>query len=111
MDAPEAAAGDAPTESTGDARLDSPGARGIRRKVDDLGRVVIPSSIRHSLGIRDGDTVEFAVEGDRVVMERAVDKCLFCAGSERLTSYRERAVCWSCAAALRALDRERTGDT
>lgn len=98
MDAPEAAAGDAH------------GARGIRRKVDDLGRVVIPSSIRHSLGIREGDTVEFSVEGDRVVLERAVDKCLFCGGAERLTSYRERAVCWSCAAALRALDRERTGE-
>jgi len=106
MDAAEAAAGDAPTQSPGDA----PGARGIRRKVDDLGRVVIPSSIRHSVGIREGDTVEFAVEGDRVVLERAVDKCLFCGGSERLTSYRERAVCWSCAAALRALDRERTGE-
>lgn len=102
MDAPEAAAGDA----LGDA----PGARGIRRKIDDLGRVVIPSSIRRSLGIREGDTLEFAVEGDRVVLERAVDKCLFCGGAEHLTTYRERAVCWSCAAALRALDREHSGE-
>ena len=90
--------------------MDAPGARGIRRKVDDLGRVVIPSSIRKALGIRDGEMVEFAVEGDRVVLIRAADQCLFCGGTEHLTSYRERAVCWSCAAALRALDRERTGE-
>ncbi|HWH33364.1 MAG TPA: AbrB/MazE/SpoVT family DNA-binding domain-containing protein [Egibacteraceae bacterium] len=90
--------------------MDAPGARGIRRKVDDLGRVVIPSSIRRALGIKDGETLEFAVEGDRVILTRAADRCLFCGGEEELTSYRERAVCWSCAAALRAMDRERTGD-
>jgi transcriptional pleiotropic regulator of transition state genes len=83
----------------------------MRRKVDDLGRVVIPASIRKALGIADGDTVEFSVEGDRVVLVRAADKCLFCGGAEHLTVFRERAVCWSCAAALRALDRERTGDS
>lgn len=91
-------------------RMDAPQARGIRRKVDDLGRVVIPSSIRRALGIKDGETVEFAVEGDRVVLTHAADRCLFCSGVDHLTTYRDRTVCWTCTAALRALDREHTGE-
>jgi AbrB family transcriptional regulator, transcriptional pleiotropic regulator of transition state genes len=86
-------------------------ARGIRRKVDDLGRVVIPSSIRKSLRIKEGDEVEFAVDAGRVVMTPAADRCVFCAATEGIEVFRERAVCWSCMAAVRALDRERTGDT
>lgn len=43
---------------------------GIVRRVDDLGRIVIPKSIRNELGIRDGEAIEFAIneEGDLVLL-------------------------------------------
>ncbi|MGI8575636.1 MAG: AbrB/MazE/SpoVT family DNA-binding domain-containing protein [Egibacteraceae bacterium] len=82
----------------------------VRRKVDDLGRVVIPSSIRKLLDIREGDEVEVHVEDGQVVMRVAADQCAFCSGTEHLEMFQSKAVCWSCMAAIRALDRERTGD-
>ena len=81
---------------------------GIVRKVDHLGRVVIPSTIRRSLGIGEGDELEVTVEGDRVVLARPDDRCTFCGSDQHLSTFRRKAVCWSCAAALRALDRDET---
>jgi transcriptional pleiotropic regulator of transition state genes len=83
---------------------------GIRRKVDDLGRVVIPAGMRRALGIGDGDEVEVRLEGDHLVIAKPSERCVFCGSPESLTQWRDKAVCWSCTAALRALDREHTGD-
>ena len=79
---------------------------GIRRKVDDLGRVVIPASMRKSLGIGVGDTVEISVDEGRLMLVKPAEQCTFCGSEHDLGSFREKVVCWSCTAALRALDRE-----
>lgn len=81
---------------------------GIRRKVDDLGRVVIPAGIRRSLSMREGDTVEVSVEGERVVISRPQDACVFCGREEDdLQGFRGRLVCRDCLGSLGVLD-ERT---
>ena len=77
-------------------------ASGVRRKVDDLGRVVIPSTMRRALGLRVGDAVDITLEAGRVVMVRASDSCTFCGEAVHLEEYHGKAVCWSCLAALRA---------
>ncbi len=78
---------------------------GIRRKVDDLGRVVIPAGIRRSLGIHEGDSLEVAVDGEHVILAKPTDRCVFC-GSEDgpLESFRGRVICRPCVGSLRALD-------
>lgn len=43
---------------------------GIVRKIDDLGRVVIPAEIRRTVGIREGDPLEIIVEGRKVIFEK-----------------------------------------
>ena len=45
-------------------------ATGIVRRVDDLGRVVIPKEIRRSLGIREGEPMEIYLENDAVIFRR-----------------------------------------
>lgn len=77
---------------------------GIRRKVDDLGRVVIPAGIRRSLSIREGDAVEVHVEGDQVILSKPTDHCVFCREEEGLQTFREKAVCRRCVAAVGVLD-------
>lgn len=77
---------------------------GIRRKVDDLGRVVIPAGIRRSLSIREGDAVEVHVEGDQVILSKPADHCVFCRDEEGLQTFREKAVCRRCVAAVGVLD-------
>ncbi len=69
---------------------------GIRRKVDDLGRVVIPVGLRRNLGIAEGDLLEFSVEGERIILARPDDRCVLCAGDANLVEFRGRRVCSSC---------------
>lgn len=83
---------------------------GIRRKVDDLGRVVLPATMRRTLGIREGDEVEVSIDGDRLVLAKPAERCTFCDGGEELETFRDRVVCWSCLAALRAVAREHAVD-
>ena len=45
-------------------------ATGIVRRIDDLGRVVIPKEIRHTLGIKEGDPLELYTEGDVICFRR-----------------------------------------
>jgi AbrB family transcriptional regulator, transcriptional pleiotropic regulator of transition state genes len=74
---------------------------GIRRKVDDLGRVVIPAGIRRSLHIREGDALEVSVEGARVVLSKPHEVCVFCGREDAvLTPIRTRLVCAACLAGL-----------
>ena len=77
------------------------GATGIRRKVDDLGRVVIPAGIRKALNIREGDAVDVAVEGERVILTKPVDACVFCGVEDvDLRAFRGRHVCPRCVGSL-----------
>jgi AbrB family transcriptional regulator, transcriptional pleiotropic regulator of transition state genes len=78
---------------------------GIRRKVDDLGRVVIPAQIRRALNIREGDAVEVTVEGERIVLARPRDACVFCGREdEDLLRFRNRLVCRDCVRGMGAID-------
>lgn len=84
----------------------SPDAHGVRRKVDHLGRVVIPASMRRVLGIADGDELEVLLDGDVLSMRKPVETCVFCGAVEDLSDVLGRPVCWSCVAAVRARGRE-----
>ena len=78
---------------------------GIRRKVDDLGRVVIPAGIRRSLGIHEGDALEVSVDGEQVILAKPTDRCVFC-GSEDgpLEAFRGRMICRPCVGSVGTLD-------
>jgi AbrB family transcriptional regulator, transcriptional pleiotropic regulator of transition state genes len=78
---------------------------GIRRKVDDLGRVVIPAGIRRTLNMREGDTVEVTVDGERVVLSKPRDACVFCGREDdTLQRFRGRLVCRECVSGLGDVD-------
>lgn len=52
--------------------------RGIIRKTDDLGRVVIPIELRKKLNIKKNDPVEIMIIGDQIVLKKPVDSCIKC---------------------------------
>lgn len=83
---------------------------GVRRKLDDLGRVVIPAGIRRSLDLQNGDAIEFSVDGDDIILSRATDRCVVCGDQrEDLRQVRERKLCPDCVAEVAAL-REDAGE-
>lgn len=71
---------------------------GLPRKVDHLGRVVIPVEFRRLLGIHEGDDVEVTMEGDHLVLARVDPACVFCSSIVDLRRFRDRWVCAACAA-------------
>jgi AbrB family transcriptional regulator, transcriptional pleiotropic regulator of transition state genes len=87
-----------------EARSGGPAGRGggVVRRIDQLGRIVIPVEIRKRFGIHDRDSLEISVQGDSVVLTRPVDRCVFCSSTDDLTEFRQRAVCAGCLNLLRA---------
>lgn len=69
---------------------------GIIRKVDELGRVVIPIEIRNKLDIAEKDPIEIYVDGASVILKKFVPNCLFCGSSKKLVDYNGKLVCESC---------------
>ncbi len=82
------------------------GSSGVRRKVDHLGRVVIPASMRRILGIVDGDELEVRLVGETLSLRKPHEVCTFCGAGEDLAVVLGHKVCWSCVAAVRARGRE-----
>jgi transcriptional pleiotropic regulator of transition state genes len=69
---------------------------GVSRKVDDLGRIVLPAELRRSFDIREGDQVDISVEEDRIILQKRRNACTFCGSTDGLRAYREHQVCSSC---------------
>lgn len=69
---------------------------GIIRKVDDLGRIVLPIELRRMLDIEERDELEIYMENERIILQRYEPSCIFCGSSRDLISYRGRNVCQDC---------------
>ncbi len=69
---------------------------GILRKIDTLGRIVIPKEIRNALSITDDDPLEIFQEGDRIVIQKHCARCIFCGGNDTVTEYKGKLVCKDC---------------
>jgi transcriptional pleiotropic regulator of transition state genes len=76
-------------------------ATGVSRKVDDLGRIVLPAELRRSFDIREGDHVEIAVEDNHIVLSKRRSLCTFCGSADGLRAFREHQVCSNCLSELK----------
>jgi len=71
-------------------------AIGMYRKVDDLGRIVLPAELRKLYGIHEGDRLEIYVDEGQIVLSKIEESCALCGGDERLVEVQGRSVCASC---------------
>ncbi len=69
---------------------------GIVRRVDELGRVVIPIELRNKFGITEKDPIEIYVDGSSIVLKKYEPNCIFCGGSKNLSEYKDKLVCDKC---------------
>ena len=70
---------------------------GIIRRVDELGRIVLPIELSRPLDIAERDELEIYMVYDRIVLQKFEPSCVFCASSYGLVSYRGKNVCRECA--------------
>lgn len=69
---------------------------GIARKIDDLGRVVIPAETRRLFNIREGDHLLITVEGSHIVLRKMTSTCTFCGAEDQVQDFKGKGVCTAC---------------
>ena len=69
---------------------------GIVRKVDELGRIVLPSELRKSLGIEVKDSLEIYTSGDSVILKKYLPACVFCGEANDIITFKGKNICSSC---------------
>lgn len=74
---------------------------GIVRKLDELGRVVIPMELRRTMELGDKDGLEIFVDGNAIVLKKYERACIFCGNAKDITKYKGRNICPACMAELR----------
>ncbi len=76
---------------------------GVVRKLDQLGRIVIPMELRKRFGIRTDDEIEIFVDSDTIILRKYLPRCVFCQNpDENIRQYRGKNICPDCWASLRA---------
>ncbi|ADQ15730.1 AbrB/MazE/SpoVT family DNA-binding domain-containing protein [Halanaerobium hydrogeniformans] len=69
---------------------------GIVRKIDNLGRVVIPKELRKAKNINSGDPMEIFIEGDKIILRKYEPACIFCGSADDNFEYEGKSVCKEC---------------
>ena len=77
---------------------------GIIRKIDELGRFVIPMEMRNKLDISSNDPLEIYVEGNTIMLRKYEPDCVFCGSSKDVTPYKGKNVCAKCLNEMKKLN-------
>lgn len=75
---------------------------GIVRRVDELGRVVIPIELRRTLEIAEKDALEIYVDGEHIILKKYQPACIFCGNAKDVENYKGKNICQSCLKDIKA---------
>lgn len=79
-------------------------ATGIVRKVDELGRIVLPIELRRTLGIEERDALGIYLDGNSIVLKKYEPSCVFCGETNHLSPFRGKVICDACVLGIRNYD-------
>ena len=77
---------------------------GMVRKIDELGRIVMPAEIRQTLGLEVRDAMEIFIDGERVILKKYQPSCIFCTNADDLVDFGGKRICPECLAKLKKLN-------
>jgi transcriptional pleiotropic regulator of transition state genes len=69
---------------------------GVVRRVDELGRIVIPIELRRTLSIAEKDALEIYVDGEQIILKKYEPACIFCGDARDVINYRGKNICTKC---------------
>ena len=76
---------------------------GIVRKVDELGRIVLPIELRRTLDIAEKDAIEIYVDGESIILKKYEPTCIFCGDAKDVVNYKGRNICRTCLAEMKKI--------
>lgn len=74
---------------------------GIVRKVDELGRIVLPIELRRTLDIAERDSLEIYVEAGQIILKKYQPACVFCEEAGNITNFKGKNICSGCVDTLK----------
>ena len=77
---------------------------GVVRKVDELGRIVLPIEIRKTLDIQQKDAIEIFIDEDKIILQKYQSSCIFCDNADDLMYFNDQRICRECLEKLKKLD-------
>ena len=81
---------------------------GIIRKVDELGRIVLPIELRRTLDIAERDNLEIYTDGQTIILKKYQPSCVFCNSDADILQFNGKNICTSCLKAMSQLLSEDT---
>ena len=69
---------------------------GIVRKIDELGRLVLPVEIRNTMGIKTRDAIEIFVDEGKIILKKYEPACMFCENAVDVENYKGKLICREC---------------
>ncbi|HDK7138902.1 TPA: AbrB/MazE/SpoVT family DNA-binding domain-containing protein [Clostridium botulinum] len=70
---------------------------GIVRKIDSLGRIVLPKELRKVLNIKDNETpLEIYTEGEEIILKKYEPACIFCGEAKEVINFKGKNICKIC---------------
>ncbi len=76
---------------------------GMVRKIDELGRIVIPAEIRQNMDLQIKDSMEIFTEENRIILQKYQPCCLFCRNADNVVYFNDKRICRSCLEKLKEL--------
>jgi len=77
---------------------------GIVRKIDELGRIVLPIEIRNTMDIKNRDSIEIFVSDDRIILKKYEPACLFCGNADDVAFFKGKLICKDCLAVIKNIE-------
>ena len=74
---------------------------GVVRKVDELGRIVLPIEIRKVLDIKQKDALEIFTDNNRIVLQKYEPACIFCGNTDDIIYFNGKRICTECIKTLK----------
>ena len=74
---------------------------GIGRRIDNLGRVVLPIELRRQFDIEKEDPVEIFVDDNYIMLKKYQPACIFCNDAKDVVNFRGKNICQKCLAEMK----------
>ncbi len=74
---------------------------GIVRRIDELGRIVLPAELRRTMDIKERETLEIFVDGGSIILKKYSPTCIFCDSGRNVSQFKGKNICARCLRQLR----------
>lgn len=74
------------------------------KKIDSLGRIVIPSDIRNTLGMSPNDSIEMTIKDNQLILTKHQQTCSMCGGTNDLITFEQLILCKDCLLKLQQIN-------